>query len=285
MYVELLCTCTIQWAHIALFLVPLSAVSTSTLAESRAIAGETYMISCMVRKPDGLSAMPDITWINPDGVEVNSRMNSTHVGSTLVASSTVEFDPLLTSQSGVYTCQVSLSSPSFSLPLSMSAVVTVTVQSKLYSSHKFVTVLHWCYLVLVPLPTIEIFTTPESGPFYAGSILSMTCIADTDSVVDTPFTVNIVWVKSGEMLSNDYHISISNVTQLSSHVYQESIYLNPLSTTSDTGIYTCQVEIDSSPSLLYVQRAVHSNLEVITVQSKNCVERYLSLLPVNGFNA
>ena len=112
------------------FLVSSSAVSVSTSAEGSNEAGERYTIHCMVRTPNVLSVLPDITWINPNGVEIHHQVNNTIVGSLIVIMSTVTFTPLLTSQSGIYMCQVSLQSPSLSQPLNMSDMVTVSVQSK-----------------------------------------------------------------------------------------------------------------------------------------------------------
>ena len=123
-------------------------------------------------------------------------------------------------------------------------------------------------LALVPPPTIEVSTTPRNGSFYAGSSLFLTCIVDVDSAVDVTQMLDIVWKKSGEMLENDYHVSISNITQLSSQSYQSDLNLDPLSTSLDMGVYTCQVEIDSSPPLLYVQRAVHTTSVAVNIQGK-----------------
>lgn len=120
----------------------------------------------------------------------------------------------------------------------------------------------------VPPPTIEVLTTPENGPFYAGSSLHITCVVEVDSAVDVPHMLDIVWKKSGETLENDYHILISNVTQLRSLSYQSDLGLQPLSTSLDTGEYTCQVEINLNPSLTYVLSAIHATSEMVNVQGK-----------------
>lgn len=115
---------------------------------------------------------------------------------------------------------------------------------------------------------IEISTVPETGPFYAGSALSLRCSIEVDSALDVPYLVNVEWLKSGTMLRSDSHVSISNVTQQSSRLYLASVDLSPLSVTSDTGMYTCRVMVDTNPSTLYVQRIVHSDMEAVTPQSK-----------------
>lgn len=123
----------------------------------------------------------------------------------------------------------------------------------------------------VPPPTIEVFTTPENGPFYAGSSLRLTSVVEVDSAVDIPHMLDIVWKKSGENLENDYHISISNVTQLRSLNFQSDIDLHPLSTSLDTGEYSCQVEIILSPRMTYVLSAIHTTSVTVNIQGKACI--------------
>ena len=224
----------------------------------------------MVSAPNVLSALPEITWTNPTGVEIQDQTNNTVVGNSAVITSIVTFAPLLTSQSGIYTCQVSLQSPSLQQPLNISDMVTVSVQSKywhLYSINAHFTCI-MSSIASVPHPTIEVFTMPGSGPYYAGSSLHLTCVAEVNSVVDVPYVLDIVWKKSGVALENDYHISISNITKLGPRNYQSDLDLYPLSTSLDMGVYTCQVEIDSSSAQLFVLRAVHTTSAIVNVHGK-----------------
>ena len=115
-------------------LVPVSAVNVSTSSEGAGIAGQRYVISCSVTQQDALSVVPEIIWRNPDGMELSGRVNSTNFESTTVYSASLEFNPLLTSHSGVYMCLVSLiTSSTLSLPLNSTATSIVTVQSKIQS--------------------------------------------------------------------------------------------------------------------------------------------------------
>ena len=111
------------------FLVPPTAVSISTSSEGTAVAGQRYIILCTVTKQNELSVMPEITWLDSNGMEISGQIISTSSRNTTDFSSSVEFNPLLTSHGGIYVCQVSLSSATLSLPLNSSAVSTVTVQS------------------------------------------------------------------------------------------------------------------------------------------------------------
>ena len=115
------------------FLVPVSAVNVSTSSEGTPTAGERYTISCAVSKQQTLSVTPAIVWVDPNGVAINVQVNTTTSGSTIISTASVEFNPLLTSHTGTYVCQVSLASATLSLPLNSSASTTVTVQSKTVS--------------------------------------------------------------------------------------------------------------------------------------------------------
>ena len=125
--------------------------------------------------------------------------------------------------------------------------------------------MYYCHFI-VPPPTVEVLTDQRSRPFYAGSSLLLICLVEVDSAVDVSQRIDVVWKKSGEALEKDYRIWISNVTQLSSQSYQSDLSLNPLSASLDMGVYTCEVEVDSKPSLLYVLRAIHSTSFTVNVQ-------------------
>ncbi len=109
-------------------------------------------------------------------------------------------------------------------------------------------------------------TAPSSGPFYAGSALNLGCAITIDASVDTPHTVSVMWLRLGVSISNSDRTPISNVTQLSSYRYTSSLGLSPLSSTADTGTYTCQVVISSAS--VFVRQATQIDTERVTVQGK-----------------
>lgn len=119
------------------------------------------------------------------------------------------------------------------------------------------------------------FTIPEGGPYYAGSNLSLRCIIQVDPVVDIPYDVTAEWRKSGAVLGSDDRISVSNLTQQSSYTYLSNVNFNPLSSTSDMGIYTCHVTVDANPPLMHVRSIIHSDTEMLTVQSKTAVHKII----------
>ena len=78
-----------------------------------------------------LSVVPEITWQSPDGIEITGQVNSTDYENRTIYSSSLEFNPLLTSHSGVYMCLVSLTSSTLYLPLNTTATSAITVQSEI----------------------------------------------------------------------------------------------------------------------------------------------------------
>ena len=134
----------------------------------------------------------------------------------------------------------------------------------------FVNIINYNVIInfLVPQPSVELTTLPESAPFYAGSALSLRCTIAIDSAVDIPYLVTVEWLKSGAVLSASDRVSVSNVTQQTSLVYLASVIVHPLSVTTDNGLYTCRAIVDTNPLELNVQRAIHLDTESVTVQSK-----------------
>lgn len=118
-------------------------------------------------------------------------------------------------------------------------------------------------MVLAPPPVVDV-TTQNTSPFYAGSALTLRCTAEIDISVDVSYMVEVEWLKSGELLESNDHTTISNVTQLSSHHYEATLHLNPLSKTLHTASYSCKVT--ASPDTSLVQGAMQTGVKTITVQ-------------------
>lgn len=109
---------------------PASDVTVVTSTEGTETAGSLYSVICTVTKPATLLVAPDITWINPSGIEISGQVNSAQIGNTTVDTVTVQLNPLLVSHGGLYTCEVLLVSSSL-LALNLSSTAMVTTQSKL----------------------------------------------------------------------------------------------------------------------------------------------------------
>ena len=126
----------------------------------------------------------------------------------------------------------------------------------------------------VPPPRVDVTTLPGSGPFYAGSALTLRCAVDIDLLVDIPYMITVMWLKSGRVIGNNERTTISNVTQLSSSMHETSLGLRPLSSTSDTGTYTCQVAVNSISSQFLVLGANQADMETVNVQGNYNLSNY-----------
>ena len=76
--------------------------------------------------------MPQVEWINPDGMTVTSGgsvvvEDAVTIGTTTVLVAT--FNPVRTSHGGQYMCQATLSSPDLSSPASAFVFESIIVQS------------------------------------------------------------------------------------------------------------------------------------------------------------
>lgn len=249
----------------------------STSVEGTATAGSLYSLSCVVSRPTAITEVPEIILLDPSGMQILGQGNVTEVGIWTVNTATTEFDPLLASHNGVYTCEVTFLSPLLE-QFNLSSFITLNVQRELisYVCLQYSNVYSNC---AVPPPRVTVSTQPGSIPFYAGSTFSLFCNAEVNASVDIAYIAAIVWLKSGAEISSDSRRIISNITQLSPHTYQSSLVLSPLSSTSDTGTYTCRANISPAPTELLVQGTTQMDMEVITVQGTDL--HTVDTLPLN----
>ncbi len=246
--------------------VPASAVTVSSSTEGVTTAGGEYSIICTVTRPTALLATPHITWINPSGSEIRGEVNSTQTENMTmtVTTVTVRLDPLQASHSGLYTCKVSVSSPSFMAPLNFTSTARVSIQSKFMASCMIL--FHTSHSATVPQPIVEVTTLRSSSPLYAGSGLTLMCAVEIDASVDIPYTITVTWLKSEASISSNDRTTISNITQSSSLSYNSRLSFNPLSSVSDSGTYTCQVSLSPQSPFTLVQGASQTDVETITVE-------------------
>lgn len=109
--------------------VPQSAVSVSISAVGNTIAGEMYEIVCEAVLEEGIQSTPVISWLNSGGGRLTSG-SGISVGPQMATLLALEFSILTTSQSGKYTCQVTLYSLALQTPLTASASITLNVIGK-----------------------------------------------------------------------------------------------------------------------------------------------------------
>ena len=123
------------------------------------------------------------------------------------------------------------------------------------------------YFSTVPSPITTILGQTNASQL-AGSSLELSCIVELVVEVDTGISVIITWKRNDEQINGDPHISVSSAIEVNAFIYQSDLQINTLSQSIDSGNYTCEVIVSSSPPSEYVQDANISVTERIIVQSK-----------------
>ena len=101
--------------------------------------------------------------------------------------------------------------------------------------------------IAVPAPSVSI-TTSSDSPLYAGSALTITCHSELSERVDTEVTVSATWKKGGASISSSDRVAISQAQKVSSNVYDSELTFFPLSSTLDSGDYSCEISVHPSPA-------------------------------------
>lgn len=161
----------------------------------------------------------------------------------------IQFSPLLTSHSGMYTCQATISSPYQTIQQSAAITENVSVQSELKQSTdslQFYSHLH----IVVPPPVLSVL--PLIAPVYGGSFLTLNCTIQLSSAVDIDVTVASMWRKNGALLQDSAWRRMSNAIQTNfTNVYKAQLIFRPVQLNTDDGLYTCDVTVVSE--LMFVQ--------------------------------
>ena len=127
----------------------------------------------------------------------------------------------------------------------------------------YICIYYFLSIILVPIPSVEV-TRSRENYFLAGSNLILTCDISVDPNVDTPFTVNVTWNMTDQqnimnssnieggghpmMLTDTDRVSISPIMMRSGfNEYRSTVNFTTLSSTEDSGTYTCIVTIVPAP--------------------------------------
>ena len=120
----------------------------------------------------------------------------------------------------------------------------------------------------VPPPTVSV-TFNRTGILYAGTPLTLTCSIQLNPAVDTTVVVTRMWSGPGsQTVSNSSHITVSNLVESSSLIYETTIEFVPLSTT-DSGNYKCEATVSPDPpSRLIIRSKTSRDSHSVTVQGE-----------------
>ena len=125
-----------SFIHITIIFLPVppnTIVVTITTSDS-ATVGQEYTLECNVSTViTGLTNVPTVTWLHPNGSLVTSDGGITISPSTPSSSSTLTFTPLTISHAGQYTCEGSIESPALDSPLTVRETQNVTLQCNIFA--------------------------------------------------------------------------------------------------------------------------------------------------------
>ena len=93
----------------------------------------------------------------------------------------------------------------------------------------------------------------------AGSNLTIYCDIAIDDTVDTPFNVTTTWTRNDTVLVSNSRVMIIEPYSTDFNQYQSRIEFSTLSSTMDSGVYTCDVSVTSDSDYLYLFDADDEN--------------------------
>ena len=133
---------------------------------------------------------------------------------------------------------------------------------------------------VVPSVVVSLSQSREGQEQLAGSNLTLTADISVDSNVDTPHTVSGVWDRNRSLLLSDERVSILAVSDVTGvNQYRTEILFSSLSSTFDSGMYNCTVQVDSDSAYTYVTSTSAVGSATINVNGK-CVSFLLIFHPV-----
>ena len=101
--------------------------------------------------------------------------------------------------------------------------------------------------------------TQEYNNLLAGSTLTIYCDIAIDVNVDTSFNVTTTWTHNNTVLLSNSRVTIIDPYSTSFNMYQPHIEFSTLSSTIDSGTYTCDVSVASNSDYLYVINSENVN--------------------------
>ena len=118
---------------------------------------------------------------------------------------------------------------------------------------------HYIFSPVVSVPLVVVRHTQEYNNLLAGSTLTIYCDITIDVNVGTPFNVTLTWTHNNTILLSNSRIMIIDSYSTSLSVYQSRIEFSTLSSTLDSGTYTCDVSVTSNSDYLHVINSENVN--------------------------
>ena len=120
-------------------------------------------------------------------------------------------------------------------------------------------------LLPVATPHVNVSRNPPTGALYVGENVTLECLIQLDSTLDSSVTVTVVWSASdGVAITNTSCYTVSPMTG-SFATYNATLYISNLMIT-DSGDYTCNATASPDPpSPFIVPSEVQSELLSVTI--------------------
>ena len=134
------------------------------------------------------------------------------------------------------------------------------------------------FSVVVPSPNLDISLSRQND-YLAGSELTITCDITIDPHVNTPFIMNTIWILLNEVRSgigtqlgkmrtvltngsgsDQSRILLNDPTETVFNIYQSQVQFSTLSSSMDSGLYTCSVDVIPMDGYTYINAANTCNI-------------------------
>ena len=202
-------------------LFPAVQAPTPSVIHSTLQAGTISNLTCNYSLMDDFPHITRATWIV-------DKFNLTQNDRVLIEELTLSFYSLKTSDSGMYSCELTITSLTPHVIIEGSpktSVELIVVESK--STYIRQTHLHYFRnLSLVPPPDVAV-SLNRTGPLYAGTDLTISCTVTLDQSVNNNETVSIHW-NGTEGMQEQFVVSSTVSTFTESYMYTSLLTISPL---------------------------------------------------------
>ena len=221
------------WLYIYFSSVPVPTPSISVSNTGTVYAGTLLSLTCDYNLSPSVDISPDIAvaWT------VNGRAVDTTPDRISIDGATLSFSPVATSDSGRYTCELSVTASQTHVTAenSRQSTVDILIQSNTLQNLLLEDMYLLSFLHPVPQPDVGI-TLSRTAPLYTGGNLTLTCTVTT---VYNSERVVIEW--SGPRNISGERYLITPTSGLGTN-YSSSLTITSLAD-QDDGTYTCNVTV------------------------------------------
>ena len=227
--------------HVHLSTVPPPSVSVTN--SSFTYAGTNFNLTCTIQLNTAVDTpvVVNSTWHGPVEIPTGTRVTASEPTGT--GARYLMFRPLNTSDSGHYTCEVTVSPSNESQFITAStpgnSTLFVTVEGK--RTHLWIKLLppYLSLFTTLALPPPEVIISPD-GSTTAGDVYTLTCNATV--VENLAIKPNIQWLYTNGTIVGGTNITMCTMMMLG-NVFTQNLTFSPLRT-SHGGQYICRASVD-----------------------------------------